>query len=146
MTPLCELPDRVVLALLIWGEARGEALAGQVAVACVVRNRLKMAVNTAPRWRDVCLAPEQFSCFNEDDPNRGPIDRAAVNLMTALPTPELAQALWIAEGVMSGAAKDVTAGANHYLTTALLHAKPPSWAKNQPVLVTIGAHAFLNVA
>jgi hypothetical protein len=43
-----------------------------------------------------------------------------VNLMTALPTPELAQALWIADGVMSGAVKDNSHGATHYLTTALL--------------------------
>ena len=73
MTPLHELPDRVVLALTIWGESRGECVEGQIAVACVVRNRLKRAISTAPRWRDICLAPEQFSCFNEDDPNAGPI-------------------------------------------------------------------------
>ncbi len=146
MTPLRELPDRVVLALTIWGESRGEPVEGQIAVGCVVRNRLKRAINTAPRWRDVCLAQEQFSCFNDGDPNAGPVARAAVNLMTSVPTPELAQALWISDGVMSGAAKDVTHGATHYLTTALLNAHPPSWAKDQPVLVTIGAHAFLDVA
>lgn len=146
MTPLDELPDRVVLALCVWGESRNQPVEGQIAVANVVRNRLKRAINTAPRWRDVCLAPEQFSCFNDDDPNAGPIARAAVNLMTAMPTPELAQALWIADGVMSGAVKDNSRGATHYLTSALLHAHPPSWARNQPVLTTIGAHAFLNVA
>lgn len=146
MTALADLPDRIVLALTIWGESRGEPVEGQIAVACVVRNRLKRAGGIAPRWRDICLAPEQFSCFNEDDPNAGPIARAAANLMTAVPTPELAQALWIADGVMSGAAKDNTLGATHYLTTGLLNAKPPSWAKNQPVLAVIGAHSFLNVA
>ncbi len=146
MTALADLPDRIVLALTIWGESRGESVQGQIAVACVVRNRLKRAISTAPRWRDVCLAPEQFSCFNADDPNAGPIARAVVNLMTATPTPELAQALWIADGVMSGAAKDNTQGATHYLVTSLLNTKPPSWAQGQPVLAVIGAHSFLNVA
>lgn len=146
MTPLDKLPDDIVLALTIWGEARNQPIEGQIAVGCVVRNRLKRAVNTAPRWRDVCLADEQFSCFNADDPNAGPIARAAAMLMTAVPTPELEQALWIAEGLMSGAALDNTKGATHYLTTALLKTHPPTWAKNQPVLVVYGAHSFLKVA
>lgn len=146
MTPLSELPDRIVLALTIWGEARGEPVEGQVGVANVVRNRLWRAARATMRWRDVCLAPEQFSCFNVNDPNAGPIARAAVSLMTTLPTPELAQALWIADGVIAGAVKDNTRGATHYLVTALLHTKPPSWAKDQPVLVVLGDHSFLHVA
>lgn len=141
MTPLIDLPDRVVLALLIWGESRGESVQGQIAVACVVRNRLK---RTGGRWRDICLAAEQFSCFNEGDPNAGPIARAAVNLMTSLPTPELAQSLWIADGVMSGVVKDNTNGSLNYLTSALLKTKPPAWAKNKTVLAVIGQHSFLN--
>lgn len=146
MAPLTELPDRVILALLIFGESRGEPVEGQIAVANVVRNRLRLAVNTAPRWRDICLAPEQFSCFNAFDPNAGPIAKASINLMTSQPTPELAQALWIADGAISGAAKDNTHGATHYLTSWLLNTTPPRWAKGQPVLVSIGDHSFLRVA
>lgn len=146
MTALIDLPDRIVLALCIWGESRSEPLTGQVAVACVVRNRLKRAADRSARWRDVCLAPSQFSCFNADDPNAGPIARAAVNLMTSLPTPELHQALWVADGAMSGAAKDTSNGSTHYLTTALLKSAPPMWAKGHTVLAVIGAHSFLNVA
>lgn len=146
MTPIADLPDRVVLALLVWGEARGESLAGQVAVACVVRNRLKQAVNTAPRWRDVCLAPAQFSCFNPGSPEEAAMGEAAKIAMTSTRTPALSQALWIADGVMSGAALDLVHGADHYLTTSLLQSAPPSWAKDQPVLAVYGAHSFLKVA
>ena len=50
-------------------EARGEPEQGQRAVAHVIWNRLKDG-----RWGQtlaaVCLAPEQFSCWNERDPNR----------------------------------------------------------------------------
>lgn len=146
MTALADLPDRIVLALTVWGEARGEPVQGQVAVACVVRNRLKRVTHAVATWRGVCLAPWQFSCFNADDPNSGPIARAAVTLMTAALTPELAQALWIADGVIAGAVMDNTGGATHYLTSTLLKAKPPSWAKGQPVLIVIGDHSFLDVA
>lgn len=134
------LPDQIVLALLIWGEARGEPLEGQVAVASVVRNRKKAEQS----WRDVCLAPEQFSCFNEDSPEAAAMQRAATMLLTKVPPPILAQALWIADGVIAGAVIDVTHGARNYLTTQLLTTKPPKWAKDRPVLARIGNHTFLN--
>ena len=33
--------DRDILARTLWGEARGEGLAGQIAVACTIRNRVE---------------------------------------------------------------------------------------------------------
>lgn len=137
------LPDRMVLALTIWGEARGEAVEGQIAVACVVRNRLAKHAGTIS---GICLAPEQFSCFNDDSPEIGAMQRVATAMMTKEPTPSIAQAIWIADGVISGAVIDNTRGATHYLTTDLLRAHPPSWAAKQPVLTVIGRHSFLNVA
>ena len=146
MMDLPTLPDRMVLALTVYGEARGEPVEGQIAVACVVRNRLH-AAPAGTTWRALCLAPEQFSCFNADDPNAATIQRAAVALMTTQPPPALAQALWIADGVMSGVVLDPTHGATHYLVTSLLQSEhAPSWAVNQPILVTIGAQSFLKVA
>ncbi len=141
---LADLPDRVVLALTIWGEARGEGVEGQLAVGNVVRNRLKRAINTTPRWRDICLAPKQFSCFNADDPNRVQILHAAEMLMTNAPTPELREALWIADGVVSGAAMDNTYGSLNYLTARLLESDhPPAWAVGKPILARIGRHVFV---
>lgn len=146
MAPLNALPDRIVLALTIWGESRGEPVEGQIAVACVVRNRRLGHAAPTPEWRAICLAPEQFSCFNADDPNDGPIARAAAALMTGADTPDLAQALWIADGLIAGHVKDNTRGATHYLVTALLRSHPPTWAAGQPVLAAIGHHSFLKVA
>jgi spore germination cell wall hydrolase CwlJ-like protein len=144
MTPIHQLPDAVVLALTIYGEARGEPVEGQIAVACVVRNRLK--AKAGARWRDICLAPAQFSCFNADDPNYALMERAANVLMTQSPPPELAQAEWIADGIISGACyQDPTNGANHYLTESLFLSHPPSWAINQPVRASVGRHIFLDV-
>lgn len=140
---LADLPDRVVLALLIFGEARSEPIEGQVAVACVVRNRATRSAGTPPSWKDVCLAPKQFSCFSVTDPNYPKILSAADLLMHEMSTPDLAQALWIADGVLAGVVRDNTHGARNYLTTTLLHHSPPSWAVNRPILATIGNHSFL---
>jgi len=138
------LPDRIVLALLIWGESRGEPVEGQIAVANVVRNRLKRAVNTTPRWRDVCLAPAQFSCFDANDPNAAAIQNAAALLTTATLTPALEQAQWIADGMIIGACQDNTRGSNHYITKQLYQTNPPSWATNP--ICQIGSQVFFIAA
>jgi N-acetylmuramoyl-L-alanine amidase len=56
--------DRVTLARTLYGEARGEPTEGQIAVAWVILLSLEGAV------AQVCLAPWQFSCWNQGDPNR----------------------------------------------------------------------------
>ncbi len=135
------LPAVIVLALLIWGEARGESVAGQIAVACVVRNRV---LRSGHDWIAVCLAPKQFSCFNADDPNYPKILRAADVLMTGELTPELAQALWISEGVIAGHVIDNTHGSQNYLATDLLQSEhAPRWALDRPILARIDNHSFL---
>lgn len=52
----------VILGLLIYGEARGEGVIGQIAVGEVVLNRIQK--DKENMLEDVCLKPLQFSCFN----------------------------------------------------------------------------------
>lgn len=58
-----------IAARTVYGESRGETSEGRLAVAHVIRNRLKTG-----RWGTtvaaVCLAPSQFSCWLSSDPNR----------------------------------------------------------------------------
>src|SRR3990167_1659562 len=66
--------DVTLLARLIWGEARGERLAGKLAVARTVLNRLPPIGQS--RWwgntvREVMLWPAQYSCFNDEHLRRG---------------------------------------------------------------------------
>lgn len=64
--------DRDLLAWTLWGEARSETLAGQIAVAWTIRSRVNDG--KAKSWwgegyAGVCQKPYQFSCWNKNDPN-----------------------------------------------------------------------------
>lgn len=80
MTGVCQIcgedmPDRAVdtLARTIIGEARGQSLLDMLGVACVVRERVRRPGWWGRDWESVCKAPLQFSCWNDQDPNRAVI-------------------------------------------------------------------------
>lgn len=87
------------LALLIWAEAEGEPMDGQLAVANVVLNRVK-------HWRwpnnlfDVVFQPYQFEGWSRVDAN-----------LDAGPTKQM---MTIAQMALRGLAVDVTDGATHF--------------------------------
>jgi hypothetical protein len=64
--------DRDILARTLWGEARGEGLAGEIAVAWTIRNRV-FDGNPKSWWGEGYagggMKPWQFSCWNQNDPN-----------------------------------------------------------------------------
>jgi N-acetylmuramoyl-L-alanine amidase len=144
MTGVDALSDRDVLALTIWAEARGESLEGRVAVGCVIRNRMAGRRQTV---RDVCLAPAQFSCWATAG---GATNyRALMAVVDALvggrvvPDPLLRECQWVADGILSGACRDLTRGADHYLTTTLLSSShKPGWVSKMTWVSTVGSHAF----
>lgn len=53
-----------IFAKTIWAEARGEDRMGQEWVGRVIKNRAAKKWNGASDIRDVCLAPQQFECWN----------------------------------------------------------------------------------
>jgi hypothetical protein len=64
-----KLTPAQILALTIYGEARGESTEGKIAVGSVILERVdhrKWDGDTIP---EVCFKPWQFSCYNEKDPN-----------------------------------------------------------------------------
>ncbi len=138
-----DLTERELVACTIVGEARGEPIEGQIAVGCVIRNR----TSPAKTYRQVVEAPFQFSCWNPGDPNRTFLFEL-VQVYRAGTTPKmLAQALWIADGIMVGSCQDNTVGATHYLTKSLFLSNPPKWAKARVGAVTmIGTHVFMKLA
>jgi N-acetylmuramoyl-L-alanine amidase len=125
------------LARTIWGEARGEGLAGMEAVAFVVLNRVAVARKLGGYWwgntiLQVCHKPFQFSCWNKDDPNYRKILEIGpeeIHFVTARR---------VARRAMLGFLKDPTGGATHYHARSIL----PNWAEGQTPTRVIGRHVF----
>lgn len=139
------------LALTIWGESRSEPVHGQIAVGCVVRNRLgdfaKYRAAEAS-YKAVCLAQNQFSCWMKAGgaSNHDAVIAKARKMVEGIPwlDSQLTQALWIAEGIIGGKILDNTKGATmYYAPKAMIPpGRVPSWAKNKPVSL-IGDQLFL---
>lgn len=128
MTP----EDIDIMARTVWGESRGESLAGKIAVAWVIKNR----ADNPGWWGDsiagVCRQPWQFSCWNANDPNRA-------KLIGVTPQDEMfRECLMVVAGVLSRNFPDPTFGANHY------HAKgvSPAWAHGRAPTARIHNHVF----
>ena len=145
------LSSHQALALTLWGEARGEAVEGRIAVGCVVRARVR-----DPRWpttyQGVCLQPRQFSCWNEADPNAAKLHALAAVFLAdhAIRTaprldPVLRECLYLAEGIIGGQLLENVAGANHYLIATLFQTAPPAWAQGQGPVARVGRHVFLKL-
>ena len=130
--------DRDVLARTLWGEARGESLAGMVAVAWTIRNRVNDGKSKSwwgEGYAGVCLKPYQFSCWNKNDPNFPFLSGAK-----PIPVAEMAKAVMVAIAVMDGAYPDPTGGATHYYATTM--PKAPAWAAKAKQTLKLGHHVF----
>lgn len=126
--------DVDVLTGTLYGEIRGGTLESQQNVAQVILNRhlaSKVPVH------QVCLAPNQFSCWNSNDPNPAKILAAPVN--DSLIWNRLKQ---IAVVALSGANPDRVAGARNYYASWMKVA--PAWAR-PPAVITLrdGFHIFV---
>lgn len=121
--------DRILLALCVWREARGESSEGKRAVAWVIRNRVR-----DPRWPnrvgDVVLQPRQFSAFNSDDPNA-----------SKLPKPSAKDWLECCEAADSDL-PDPTGGATNYHAA---DGQSRDWAQEDKFTVQIGQHRFFKL-
>lgn len=115
----------------LFGEARGEPVEGQRAVAHVLLNRVKEG-----RWgrtlATVCLARAQFSCWNASDPNREQIAAVA----------EDDPVLQTLRAVLNDARNepDPTNGASHYFAVSMN--RPPRWSESAKFCGRIGGHLF----
>lgn len=123
-----------VLARTLWGEARGEGVAGMEAVAAVIINRLRWPARYGADVVAVCRAARQFSCWNEGDPNRAKL--LAVDARDAA----FAAALRIARRALAGALRDPVDGACHYHAAGI----SPRWARGRAPCAIIGGHLFYN--
>jgi spore germination cell wall hydrolase CwlJ-like protein len=126
--------DLITLARTLYGEARGEGEAGRIAVAWVVRNRLKRPKRFRATIREICQQPWQFSCWNASDPNRAKI------LAASSADPVFADCIEVARRVLDDEADDPTHGADFYCVSSLT----PNWARGHQPCAKIGRHSFYN--
>ena len=129
--PTDNFSDIEIVARTLYGEARGESTDGKIGIANVIIRRSKVGGWWGSNLRAVCLAKEQFSCWNPSDPNRkvllGQIDDSAYK-----------ECLSIALRSVAGQITDNTYKADSYCVTGT----NPYWAKNISPCAVIGKHSF----
>lgn len=140
-----KLSEEQSIQLTVWGETRSLSLVGQIAVACVIRNRLNLHFRGAKTYRDVCFARLQFSCWSRlgGSVNFDAVIAAAQQVLT-LPENRWAVSLktaqQVARGIISNELTDVTDGATHYYHKSI---PPPAWSLAPAVLTKeLGGHRF----
>lgn len=151
------LATRSVVALTMWGEARGDWREGnssveeRIAVGCVIRNRLsawKRFNAVEDTYKAICLAPKQFSCWIPEGgvENYTAVMAFARKIAEGLPWSNdvLKECLFLADGIVSGQLLDRTSGATMYYAPRAMVPKGrvPSWATNKATS-QIGDQLFL---
>lgn len=129
--------DFDTLARTVYGEARGESAEGRIAVAHVILNRVKVARAHGGYWwgdtiAGVCRKRWQFSCWNQNDPNREKLLEVGADSVTFV------GCLAAAHAALTGDVPDPTDGATHYHTQAVR----PEWANGRSPVAVIGHHSF----
>lgn len=131
LAPIERQTGAVLLALLGYGEARGEGSLGILAVMHVAMNRAAKPNHTL---EGVILSRMQFSCFNLNDPNRAHL------LMADKDDPlSWGACAAIAELALGGHTSDPTGGATHYYASSI---PAPPWALHWRETAVIGNHIF----
>ncbi len=127
------ISDTALAAVTIWREARGEVYEGKLAVAEVIRNRMKERYASDGTIAGTVMRPKQFSGWNSNDPNRIPSlkiddgDQAVADCVRA----------W----------KEAMEQNTNSVKGALLYYAPalaaPEWARGCMEAARIGRHVFL---
>lgn len=155
------LSEEQALVCTLYGEAAGEAIHGQVAVGCCIRNRVlaDLGGDGKPDWwgetfKGVCMQSWQFSCWWETTANSGRVYALAEALITRQPYGErslIAELQWIAAGLIGDQLRDISRGADHYVTAALFKTAPPKWAllengTHRTPVCSVASHVFFRLA
>ena len=141
--------DAEIIALTLWGEHRSGPVTGRIAVACVIRRRVHVG-GFGAGWKGVCLRRWQFSCWL---PEGGASNhRALLRMATAVLSGQRGDAvyrecLWIAKGIIDGAAQDIVRRADHYYAPLAMVpvGRVPRWARGKSPVATVEGHLFFRL-
>lgn len=139
------LAEDQVMALTIYGEARGESVEGKIAVGSVILERVDHRDWDGRTILEVCLKPWQFSCFNERDPNFGKLLHIAENWDEAMAVDRaLNDCYGIAAGLLAGTIPrtEEIAAAHCCQYATRRGAEAATWDDRMKVVAEIGHHVF----
>lgn len=123
--------DILLLATTMWGEARGEGAGGMRSVGHTIMNRVHDG-----RWGEsvdaVVFQRQQFSVWNENDPNRPAVASTQKN------DPNWLIAQQVAREILTGRSIDPTAGRLFYHTAS----SEPYWKAYGVDPIKLGSHVF----
>ena len=126
--------EQRIVAQTILAEARGDGRAGMYAVAACIKVR---AQKRNLSFKEVCLQPYQFSCWNKNDPNRKKMD-----MLLTLPQAEYA---WQLARNMDKVNTEAINKADHYMTVKLWKTGRVKWARGQKPVAFWGSHVFFRL-
>lgn len=142
------LTDPQILTITLYGETRGEPIEGQIAVGCVIRNRVQTG-RWGASYAKVCLAPWQFSCWRPEGgrDNYDLVMETAQIMATGTQLPDdalLRQCAWIAQGIIGDWIRDNVRDATHYYNPLAMvpRGAVPKWASNKIPVAKKGDHLF----
>lgn len=137
------LTDKQLLALTLYGEARGESRDGQIAVGSVILERVDHRGWDGDTIKEVCLMPWQFSCFLPSDPNSGDLAIIALNFDARFSCSYALRACWVvATGLIDGTIERTPEIAAHHVCQYCTTAVNPDWKTKMTRVATVGHHEF----
>lgn len=126
-----QLDDRELIARTLQAEAGNQGLGGMLAVGSVIKNRM----GSGQSFRDIILAPAQFSAWNKFTGAAG--GEQGQDMSKIKPSEDAYAA---ADALISGNIADITGGATHYYNPDISN---PAWGASAGGDWTkIGSHVF----
>lgn len=132
---LKEASELLVVVLTMWHEFGHEPYAGKVMGANVIANR---AIHSSKTLKEVCLAPKQFSCWNNPKKHK---DMFAITASTTTLTQNWKDCMFLAREICRKGYVPVTP-AEFYFNPKLAD---PKWAHSKDLMVVahVGNHIFM---
>ena len=129
VNPAIPHSDDILAALTIYLEARGESFAGKMAVAAVIRNRIRQKYHSDGTLKGTVLRTKQFEPWIGRSPNEMRFNPNNRKMQESLLAWELVQ-----DG------RNIVDGALLFYNPRI--ARTPRWAQVGQKVATIGEHEF----
>ena len=123
------LSDDKLAALTVYLEARGESFAGKMAVAAVIRNRMKLKYQSDGTVKGTVLRPKQFEPWIKKQPHQVRFDPNESKMRDSMLAWRMVQ-----DG------REVVKGAVLFYNPRLV--RSPRWARQGHMVASIGGHEF----